>query len=375
MVYVFTNPETGKEWKFEIEGNILKTYSKYRTYEKTCESEEEATIKIQKEIKSHLRKGFVYTNPSAQWGDIRARFHVPGMYTGFMPLITRKDRDDFYLICIERDDVEYLYHFTENGTLLRKYPLGKDRFSYRAVWNKNDTIFLDNDYQIDCFLPDRDQIEIVTPTQNFLQSMLDARGDYTLWFTGKELVVYNLLKEECVWKKEIVCQENDSVDHDYYHMAFFSETGNLFAYRIEAAGYHVVNLVSAKEIFIEDSGDYSFFSPDDCYINIGGRTYSTHDGSNVFNPFRFAIRRDVSRFDRYHVLVRGALMAVRFDHRREFSIQIREYGNPQPLGTVENFFAVTNYNLAFTKNNLVVYSDLGIITVYHYPEGKMAEHK
>ncbi|MGN0293536.1 MAG: hypothetical protein ACI4D3_05975 [Lachnospiraceae bacterium] len=127
----------------------------------------------------------------------------------------------------------------------------------------------------------------------------------------------------------------------------------------------MVNLISPKEIFIKDTGDYPFFSPDDLYINIGGATYCTDNGNRVFNPFYFNIPKNLSKFDTYDVAVKDSIMAVRYKSKKS-PLQIREYKNPQLLATINNNYAARAYNFAFTKNNLVLYSDTGIITIYRF---------
>jgi hypothetical protein len=46
---------------------------------------------------AQMRKGFVYTNPDAGFAKAAAHVFISKEYTGFMPIVARTDKDDFYI--------------------------------------------------------------------------------------------------------------------------------------------------------------------------------------------------------------------------------------------------------------------------------------
>ncbi|MGN0466001.1 MAG: hypothetical protein ACI4F9_06580 [Lachnospiraceae bacterium] len=367
MKYEFLNPQTGKKWRIEIQRNIIQTYSNNRKWKRVYNDEIEAKKEFKKKILSHLRKGFIYLNPAARWGEIRTQFSLGrNSYTGFMPIATREDRDDFFVLYIVGDfEDEILCHYNEDGKLLSKYSLGADRLSYKIVWGKDDKIYLNNLHQIERFSPTVNELEIIADTKDSPQSMLDLKGNHILWFTGKEIVVYDMTKKKYIWRREVVCQKTDIVHTIYYHIALLSQTGNKLLYRVEKEGYHLIDLVTQKEYFIDNQGWHSFFSPDDCYVNIDGITYDTETGNQVLNPFDFTVKENITIFDACDVISRNSLMAVRQELRKN-PLEIREYKNLKISKTIKVSYPymAQNYNFAFSKNNLVIYTDLGIVTLY-----------
>lgn len=367
MEYEFVNPETKKIRKIEMDGKIIRKSLNNRRSKVVCDNEIYAEKKFNKDIVSYLCNGFIYSYSAAKWGEIRTQFSLGrNSYTGFMPIATREDRDDFFVLYVVGDfEDEILCHYDEDGKLLSKYSLGADRLSYKIVWDKDDTIYLNNLHQIESFSPAENKLEIIADTKDSFQSMLDLKGNHILWFNGKEIIVYDMVKKKYIWRREVVCQKTDIVHTMYYHIALLSQTGSKLLYRVEKEGYHLIDLVTQKEYFINNQGWHSFFSPDDCYVNIDGITYDTETGNQVSNPFDFTVKENITIFDACDVISRNSLMAVRQELRKN-PLEIREYKNPKLLITIGVLYPyiAQNYNFAFTKNNLVIYTDLGIVTIY-----------
>lgn len=74
-----------------------------------------------------LRKGYVYYNPNAKFGEPIYHSFLKAEYTGFMPIASREDKDDFHVLRISGQfENEYLYYYKGNGTFLSKTELGKN---------------------------------------------------------------------------------------------------------------------------------------------------------------------------------------------------------------------------------------------------------
>ncbi len=197
---------------------MIQTYSNNRKWKRIYNDEIEAKKEFKKKLLSHLRKGFIYLNPVAKWGEIRTQFSLEkSSYTGFMPIATREDRDDFFVIYMVGDfEDEILCHYNEDGKLLSKYSLGADRFSYRIMWGKDDKIYLNNLHQIESFSPAENKLEVIAERKDSFQSMLDLKGNHILWFSGTEIVVYDMVKQKYIWRRAVVCQKTDIVHTIYY---------------------------------------------------------------------------------------------------------------------------------------------------------------
>lgn len=365
MKKIFTHVQTKKEWWIEVDDNCFRTcLNNGKVKETICTSDYDLQNQSIRAIMAKMRKGFVYSNPNAGFAKAIAHVFISTAYTGFMPIAARTDKDDFY-ICrtIGQFEDEVLYYFGKNGKLLSQTSLGAGRLTLQQVWNLNDTLYLNNNHQIECFTPETGTLDKITEySKGCFISMLDAKGVYTLYYNynKKEIVVYELTKNQCVWSKVIDYQGISEPDSNNYKVTRLSETGNMVLYKPETGTYVLVDLDSKKEIIIKNDAEYCFFSPDDQYFNIGETTYETKTGNIVINnPFPFDVANG-----KVEVTTRGSIMAIRYVGFRA-PIQLWDYNTSQLLATVDDPFIVRRAEFAFTKGAFILHTDYGVLSIYN----------
>lgn len=69
----FINPDTSKEWWVEIEGyNVKSCLNNGKIKELICKSDYDVKNKTSQIIMEKIRKGFIYQNPKAIFGEVKS---------------------------------------------------------------------------------------------------------------------------------------------------------------------------------------------------------------------------------------------------------------------------------------------------------------
>ncbi len=141
------HPETKKEWFIELDGNIIR--SRLGTG-KICIKEVDGCSffppfhKAIKLVMAKLRKGFIYYNPKAKTGQAICHRFIGRLHTGFLPIASRSDRDDFYVTRVVGDfDDEILVHYSGHGEVLSIKSLGAHSLTYSMSWDDEQIVYLD----------------------------------------------------------------------------------------------------------------------------------------------------------------------------------------------------------------------------------------
>lgn len=164
---------------------------------------------------------------------------------------------------------------------------------------------------------------------------------------------------EKIWSEKVECQETD------YCEGMLSPQQTKAAYRTEERGYVIVDLKSAKKIFIENNGWHPFFSPDDQFFCVGGKFYLCETGKSVRNPFPFKIKPKLTCYDTCTVKTNGQLMAIWQSSGGKAPIELWGVNGKKLLTKIEDIFIVKNAFFEFTKSNLVLHTDYGAVSVYN----------
>lgn len=94
----FINPATNKQWHIEIEGLTIRTcLNGGKVKEILCDSAFQVKSKAASAMMGQMRKGFVYQNQNAAFGEAKCHRFVGKDSNGFMPLAAALTRDDFFL--------------------------------------------------------------------------------------------------------------------------------------------------------------------------------------------------------------------------------------------------------------------------------------
>lgn len=144
------HPVTKKEWCIEIDGNMIR--SRLGTG-KICIQEVDASsysppfYKAIQLVMAKLRKGFIYYNPEAKAGEAICHRFVGRSHTGFMPIATASDRDDFYVTRVVGDfEDEILVHYSAQGEVLSIKSLGAHSLTFSMTWDDGDIVYLDREF-------------------------------------------------------------------------------------------------------------------------------------------------------------------------------------------------------------------------------------
>lgn len=363
----FFNPDTSKEWWVEIEGyNVKSCLNNGKIKELICKSDYDVKNKTSQIIMEKMRKGFIYQNPKAIFGEVKSHRFVGKAYNGFMPIAASLSREDFFITRIVGDfEDEILYHFDEDGNLLEKQSLGANRMTYRQVLCADQMILMDNSYLIEQFSLENREIVPWANQKDSLQSMLDSKEEIALWYTGEEIVVYDFKNHKEVWSEKVNCQKTDEAFKGYYCEGLLSPNQTKAAYRTQKNGYVLVDLKSAQKIFIENGGWHAFFSPDDQYFSVGGRFYICETGEETCNPFAFEIDQNLTYYSTCTVKTNGKLMAVQQSNGGKAPIEIWDYNSGKLLTKIEDMLTVKKVCFEFTKSNLVLHTDYGAVNIYN----------
>lgn len=99
--------------RIEIDGHTVRTCPHGgKVKELLCNSDFQVKNKAVSAMMSQMRKGFVYQNPNAAFGEAQCHRFVGKDSNGFMPLAASIKRDDFFLTRVIGDfEDEILYHF------------------------------------------------------------------------------------------------------------------------------------------------------------------------------------------------------------------------------------------------------------------------
>lgn len=361
----FINPVTNKHWQIEIDGKTIRTcLNGGKVKEILCESNYWTQVKAGTVMMGQLRKGFIYRNPDAAFGE--AKYHgYDKKHTGAMVLATSHTRDDFFLMQdANYEEEEILCHLNESGEIIEMFPMGVKRYSQDMILCPNDTLLINNEYLIQQFNNHTHELVPFANKRASLRTMLDVSGNLALWYTGKDIVVFDFDSNTEVWRETVRCMKSDDSTFAYYCVGMLSPQQSKVAYRVTKKKHVLVDLKSGEKITIVNSGFHPFFSPDDQYFSVGGKFYLTKTGEETTNPFPFSVRQGLSSVDTCVVRIRGNLMAVQ-QERFCSPIKLWDYSNGQLLATIEDPFVVRNMKFKFTKSNLVLRTDYGAMSIYN----------
>lgn len=225
------NPVTKKYWNIEIDGTIIRTCLNHGAIKETKELKYPVDKAIQA-VMAQFRKGFIYTNPSADVGE--AIFHCyidkRQSYTGFMPIAARPDRDDFYIVrVIGKFEDEILYHYHADGKLLSKNQLGPKRLTYRAELDADGMLYFDNNHKMEHYDPKKAQFLYMadaTTTKGTTPGVVickhmridfrGGRGKIEIWDNQNESLIMKLTDEFAVKNINCACSSHNLIVHTDY---------------------------------------------------------------------------------------------------------------------------------------------------------------
>lgn len=361
----FFNRTTNKHWQIEIDGQTIRTcLNGGKIKEIFCDSDFQVRNKASSLMMGQMRKGFVFQDPKATFGKAKCHRFVGKDSNGFMPLATSVDRDDFFLTRMVGDfQDEQLYHFDINGEILETISLGPKRMTYEQVLCPNDRLLLNNSYLLEQFSFQTRTLAAFANKKNSMRTMLDAAGDLVLWYTGEEIIVANLRSDVEVLRQAEKCKKSKDPGVGYYCQGVLSPLQTKLAYRVTESEYVLVDLKSSQSLVIANSGWHPFFSPDDQFFSVGGKFYQCSNGKEIENPFPFSILPDLQYSDTCAVKSRNNLMAVQ-QGRGNSPVEIWDLSSAKILASIKDPFVVREVNFDFTKNNLVMHTDYGAMSIY-----------
>ena len=365
MEKTFINPATNKQWCIEIDGLTIRTcLNGGKVKELLCDSAFQVKSKAASAMMGQMRKGFVYQNPNAAFGEAQCHRFVGKDSNGFMPLATALTRDDFFLTRVVGDfEDETLYHFDDSGEILETVSLGAKRMTYEQILCPNDTLLMNNSYLIEQFSLHTHEITPFANKKNSMRTMLDVSDDLAMWYTGEEIVVFDFGSNTEVWRETVKCKKSKDPNFVYYCFGILSPRQTKVVYRVAESEYVIVDLKSAEKTIISNDRWHPFFSPDDQIFSVGGKFYVSQTGEETTNPLPFTVRQGLSFSDTCTVRTRGKLMAVQQD-RGNSPIEVWDTGSDQLLATIDDPFVVRQVNFAFTQSGLVLHTDYGAMSIY-----------
>ncbi len=366
MKKTFVNPQTNKEWWIETEGHIIKTcLNNGKAKEIVCSGDYQLKSKSSSAMMEQMRKGFIYQNPQAEFGEVICYQFVGRDHNGFMPIAASVTNEDFYVTRVVGDfEDETLYHFDEQGNVINTVSLGAKRMTYEQALCADGSILMNNSYLLERFSPEDNEIKPFDNKKDSFKSMLDSKGDLALWYTGTEIIVFDFKNNHEVWREKAECKKTGKSFKTYYCFGQLSPQQTKAVYRTEENGYVIVDLKSHKKTMINNSDWHSFFSPDDKYFSVGGKFYNCGTGEEISNPFPFDIKQGLTYFDTCIVKTNGDLMAIQQD-RGDSPIEIWDYSNKKMLAEINDIFIVKHASFEFTKSNLIVHTDYGAVSIYN----------
>ncbi len=361
----FVNPATTKQWRIEMDDLTIRTcLNGGKVKEILCDSSFKAKSKAASAMMGQMQKGFIYQKPNAAFGEAKCHRYIGKDSNGFMPLAATSARDDFFLTRVVGDfEDELLYHFDENGDILETISLGAKRMTYEQILCSNNTLLLNNSYLIELFTLDTHKITSFANKKNSMKTMLDVSGGLALWYTGEEIVVFDFDSNTEVWREVVKCKKSKDPNFVYYCFGILSPEQTKMAYRTTEGEYIIVDFQSGKKIVIKNDGFHPFFSPDAQYFSVGGKCYVSQTGEETVNPFPFVVRQGLSYADTCIVRICGNLMAVQQEHGNSV-IELWDYNSRDLLVSIDDPFVVKHTNFYFTKNNLVLHTDYGAMSIY-----------
>lgn len=181
---------------------------------------------------AQFRKGFIYTNPNASFGEPTFHRYVDKRqsYTGFMPIATNSNQEDFYIVrTIGKFEDEILYHYNKDGELLSQNQLGAKIMTYRAELNADGSLYFDNNHRMEHYDPNKAQfipmdddkptkdtyVQIIT-CANLRADFRKGRGNIEIWNTESELLIINLKNEFTVHNVNCAFSARSLIVHTDY---------------------------------------------------------------------------------------------------------------------------------------------------------------
>ena len=361
----FINPATNKQWHIEIEGQTIRTcLNGGKVKEILCDSAFQVKSKAAGAMMGQMRKGFVYQNQNAAFGEAKCHRFVGKDSNGFMPLATAFTRDDFFLTRVAGDfEDEILYHFDGSGEIVEMVSLGAKRMTYEQILCPNDTLLMNNSYLIEQFSIHTHETTPFTNKKNSMRTMLDLSGELALWYTGEEIVVFDFGSNTEVWRETVKCKKSKDPNFAYYCFGMLSPGQTKAVYRVTESEYVIIDLKSGEKMIISNDDWHPFFSPDDQIFSVGGKFYISQTGEETSNPFPFTVRQGLGYYDTLIVRSRGDLMAVQ-QERGNSPIELWDTNSGKLLTSIDDPFVVRQVNFALTRSGLILHTDYGAMSIY-----------
>ena len=365
MERVFINPITNKQWQLEVDGLTIRTcLNGGRVKEIQCDSAFQVRSKAASAMMEQLRKGFVYQKPEAATGEAICHRFVGRDNNGFMPLATSPHREDFFLTRVSGNfDDEILYHFDGNGKIIETVSLGAKRMTYEQVLCPNDTLIMNNSYLLEQFSLHTHEVKPFANRKNSMKTMLDGSGNFALWYTGEEIVVFDFADNREIWKECVKCRKSEDPAFAYYCFGMLSPQQSKAAYQVTKGEYVIVDLNTGRKVVIQNDGWHPFFSPYDQCFSVGGKFYQAETGEETENPFPFTVRQGLSLSDTCTVRIRGSLMTVQ-QERGNSPIELWDTDRRELIASICDPFVVKQTSFAFTDKGLVLHTDYGTMSIY-----------
>lgn len=365
----FTNIENGKDWWIEItDTGFLTCLNNGKVKETICKSDYEIKSKSASAMRAQMKKGFVYKNVDAAPFEVISHVYVTDGYTGFMPIGASENRDDFFVVGFKKDiEEEFAINIMPTGEILNRISLGKNRLSYNIRLSENDKLYLNNNYRLECLNTLSGELTFISDTLYGQKMILDGNGKLVLYYDGEKLVLSD--GNKAIWEKEVDFEKNESYHFTYYCFGVISRDGKYFLYRCNVDGYYLVDVENNTEKFIENKALNPFFIWNSEYFVIGDKYYSVKDASSIDEellPFKLPYMDNFPKKESV-VISNGKYIAMR-EKCHELNpgdgVEIWDCETMKLLTTIKDEFIVRNFSMAFAGNNLVVYSDYGVVSVY-----------
>lgn len=88
--------------------------------------------------------------------------------------------------------------------------------TYNQVLCADRTILMNNSYLIEQFFLENKDIKPFANKKDSFKSMLDAKSELALWYTGEEIVVFDFKNNKQIWREQINCEETGKTFKSHY---------------------------------------------------------------------------------------------------------------------------------------------------------------
>ncbi|WMT39036.1 hypothetical protein RE628_16065 [Paenibacillus sp. D2_2] len=363
MRRVFQDSNSHKTWEIVCDGDrVVTSNNGGKPREKLFDDPGQAAKYAKKEMWSKLKKGFIYRNTEATPGTPLFQLYIGAGYTGFMPLAAVPDTNQFYAgYVVGEFEKEEIYHLDEHGRKQLSWELAGNHLIYDMYYCLEAGELLINDSHQISGLVIGGSIRSYT-TFTYHNSTLSLSGNRGLWYDGAQLVMTDLLKQECLYQTEVTPELVNG--HSPQLCAALSRNGRFMAYcthpddiiicDIKTGSAHsITKSISAMTAAMDFSADGRYLFTQEQY---GSWELACYDMNTL-------IRR--SEWKTEHV----RSFAV---HSTKPLLAVYTYGKVELYHTeswqrILEFkpeYIVKNCKLVFTRDYLALYSDYGCISLY-----------